>query len=145
MDITSFAGFICGIIMIVSAIVVGGNVHNFVNLPGMMIVCGGTLSATFLTFQYKDVIASFKAAYYVFLLEKNDPNDALATMINLCDVSRRRGILELEKVKTSERFLKKACMLIADGSEEEMIREALRTEIDSMKLRHFVVQDVFKI
>ncbi len=144
MDFTSFAGFICGIILIVSAIISGGNVDNFVSVPGMMIVFGGTLSATFLTFQFKDVMAAMKAAYLVFTHKKQDPNDILATMIQLCDVSRRQGLLELEKVMTRKRFLKKACMLIADGSEEGVIRDSLRTEIDSLKLRHFVVQDVFR-
>lgn len=144
MDIASFIGFICGIIMIITAIILGGDVYNFVNVPGLMIVCGGTLSATFLTFKFKDVISAFNAAYFVFSQQKEDPNDVLATMIRLCEVSRKQGILGLEKVKTDERFLNKACMLIADGSDEGVIRETLRTEIDSMKLRHFIVQEVFK-
>ena len=33
---------------------------------------------------------------------------------------------------------------MADGSEEDLIRAALRTEIESLKMRHFIVQDVFK-
>ncbi len=144
MDIASFTGFICGVILIVSAIVLGGDVQNFVNVSGMMIVGGGTLSATFLTFRLKDVTSSFKAAWFVFTDEKNDPNDSLATMIKLCELSRRQGLVKLESVKTREKFLKKACMLIADGSDAEIIRNTLRTEINSMKLRHFIVQDVFK-
>ncbi len=144
MDFASFTGFICGIILIASAISSGGDIQNFVNVSGMMIVGGGTLSATFLTFQYRDVMSSFRAAWFVFTQEKSDPNDTLSTMIKLCDISRRHGIVKLESVKTPEHFLKKACILIADGSNEEIIRDALRTEIDSMKLRHFIVQDVFR-
>jgi len=130
--------------MIISAIVLGGDVHNFVNVPGIMIVCGGTISATLLTFQFKDVVSAFNAAYFVFSQEKNDPNNILATMLKLCDISRKKGLMSLEKASTKTRFLKKACMLIADGSDKEVIRETLRTEIDSMKLRHFIVQDVFR-
>ena len=130
--------------MIVSAIILGGDVHNFVNMPGVMIVCGGTISATLLTFQFKDVVSAFNAAYFVFSQEKNDPNNILATMLKLCDISRKKGLMSLEKTSTKTRFLKKACMLIADGSNQDVIRESLRTEIDSMKLRHFIVQDVFR-
>ena len=36
------------------------------------------------------------------------------------------------------------CSLIADESDEEVIRSTLRTEIDSMKMRHFIVQDIFR-
>ena len=144
MDVASLIGFILGTVMIISAIVLGGDVHNFVNVPGIMIVCGGTISATLLTFQFKDVVSSFKAAYFVFSEEKNDPNHILATMLKLCDISRKKGLMSLEKTGTKTRFLKKACMLIADGSDKDVIRETLRTEIDSMKLRHFIVQDVFR-
>ncbi len=144
MDFASFIGVISGVVLIVSAIIIGGDVHNFVNMQGLMIVGGGTVAATLLTFQYKDVVAAFKAAYFVFTKDRSNPNDMVATMIKLCHVSRRQGILELAKVKTKLRFLTKACGLIADGSEEEVIQRALRTEIESLKMRHLIVQDVFR-
>ena len=110
----------------------------------MMIVIGGTISASLLTFQFKDIVSAFKAAYFVFTQEKEEPNGVLETMIKLCQLSRQNGLLTLSSVKSRSRFLKKACDLIADGSSEEVIRSALRTEIDSLKRRHFVVQDVFR-
>lgn len=144
MDVASFLGTISGVALIIGAIIIGGDVHNFINIPGIMIVFGGTVATTLLTFQFKDVVSAFKAAYFVFTQDKTNPNDMVATMIKLCHISRRQGILELSKVKTKTRFLKKACALIADGSEEDVIRGALRTEIDSLKMRHFIVQDVFR-
>ncbi|SLM32690.1 Flagellar motor protein MotA [Desulfamplus magnetovallimortis] len=144
MDIASFLGVISGISLIVSAIFIGGDINNFINIEGMMIVGGGTLATTLLTFQFKDVLAAFKAAYFVFSKEKEDPNDAVATMIKLCHLSRKQGLLELSKIKTKSGFLKKACGLISDGSSEQVIRAALLTEIDSLKLRHYIVQDVFR-
>lgn len=144
MDFASFVGIISGLSLIIGAIVLGGDIHNFVNVPGLMIVLGGTVAATLLTFQFKDVVTAFKAAFLVFTEEKEDPNNMVATMIKLCHISRRQGILELSKIKTNSRFLKKATGLIADGSTEQVIRSALRTEIDSLKMRHFIVQDVFR-
>jgi chemotaxis protein MotA len=144
MDLASFFGIISGVTLIVSAIILGGDIHNFLNTQGMMIVFGGTIATTLLTFQFKDVFAAFKAAYFVFSKDNEDPNQIVATMLKLCHVSRRQGILELSKVKTESSFLKKACGLIADGSEEPMIRASLSTEIESLKMRHYIVQDVFK-
>ncbi len=144
MDIASLLGIISGISLIVSAIFLGGDIHNFINVPGLMIVIGGTVATTLLTFQFKDVLAAFKAAYFVFSKGKEDPNTAVATMLKLCHISRRQGLLELSKVKTSSGFLKKACGLMADGSSDDVIRAALTTEIESLKLRHFIVQDVFR-
>ena len=143
MDLTSLIGIASGILLIVSAIWLGGEVHNFYSVPGMMIVFGGTMAATLLTFQLRDVGAAFKGAFFVFARQKQDPNDMISTMLKLCNISRRKGLVGLSDVKTQSPFLKRACNLIADASDEEMIRSTLRTEIDSMKMRHFIVQDVF--
>jgi chemotaxis protein MotA len=144
MDLASFVGILSGVGLIIGAIIIGGDVHNFINTPGIMIVLGGTTATTLLTFQFADVINAFRAAYFVFTEEKDEPNQMVATMVKLCHISRRQGILELGEIKTKSRFLKKACDLIADGSSEEIIRSALRTEIDSLKIRHLIVQDVFR-
>ncbi len=144
MDIASLIGIISGISLIISAIFIGGDIHNFINIPGLMIVVGGTVATTLLTFQLKDVYDAFRAAYFVFTKDKDDPNDAVATMIKLCHISRKQGLFELGKVKTKSGFLKKACGLIADGSPERVIRAALITEINSLKMRHYIVQDVFR-
>jgi chemotaxis protein MotA len=77
-------------------------------MPGTMIVFGGTLATTLLTFQFRDVVTAFKAAYNVFSKEKEDPNESVATLIKLCDIDRKQGLLELSKIKTESGFLKKA-------------------------------------
>ena len=144
MDLASLIGIISGIGLIVSAIVFGGEVHNFQNTPGLMIVMGGTMAATLMTFQFKDVITAFKSAYFVFSSPKQDSQELINTMIKLGTISRRKGLLSLMDVKTSSPFLRRVCTLIADAADEETLRAAMRTEIDSMQMRHYIVQDVFK-
>ncbi|MBW1780321.1 MAG: MotA/TolQ/ExbB proton channel family protein [Deltaproteobacteria bacterium] len=144
MDLGSLIGIISGISLIVAAIIVGGDVHNFINTPGIMIVLGGTVATTLLTFRFKEVIAAFKAAFFVFTQEKEDPNKMVKTMVDLCQLSRREGLMKVGEIKTESRFLKKACQLISDSSEEDVIRSALTNEIESLKVRHFMVQDVFR-
>ena len=144
MDLGSLIGIISGISLIATAIFWGGDVHNFINVPGMMIVMGGTVATTLLTFRFKDVMAAFKAAFLVFSRDKNDPMQTVQTMVKLCKISRRDGLMNVGDVKTKSRFLKKACQLIADSSEEDSIRAVLTNEIESLKVRHFMVQDVFK-
>lgn len=144
MDLGSLVGIISGVSLIVTAIFLGGDIHNFVNVPGIMIVAGGTGATTLLTFRFKEVAAAFRAAFLVFTQESNDPNQMVATMVRLCQLSRREGLTKLGDIETESRFLKKACQLIADSSEEDVIRSALRNEIESLKIRHFMVQDVFR-
>ncbi len=144
MDFGSFIGVLSGISLIITAIFLGGEVNNFVNVPGLMIVLGGTVAATFLTFQLKNVVTAFKAAFFVFNEGHEDPNEMVTTMIELCTLSRRQGLRTLSSLDTEMDFLRKACNLVSDGSKEELIRESLQIEIDSMRQRHFIIQDVFR-
>ncbi len=144
MDLASFFGILVGTALIVVASLVGSSVSSFFNLPGLMIVVGGTAASTLVTFPFRDVVSAFKAAYYVFSEDREDPNDVVATMIDLCNLSRRKGLVELSRIKTESDFLLKAANLIADGSSASEIRSALRIEIESLKRRHIIVQDIFR-
>ena len=143
MDIASLTGIVAGLGLIFSAILMGGDFSLFVNIPGIMIVVGGTLSATLLTFPLNDVMSAFKAAVFVFSSKQDNPNDMVFTMIELCKITRKEGLVGLSRTKTDHAFVAKACMLISDGAEESIITETLTIEIDAMKERHFIVQDVF--
>ncbi|KMP11739.1 flagellar motor protein MotP [Candidatus Nitromaritima sp. SCGC AAA799-A02] len=144
MDIATLIGIVGGLILIVTAMILGGDLSQFINIPGIMIVGGGTVAATLTTFQLKDVTSAFKAAAFVFSVEKSDPNNMVATMVELCTLSRRQGIVALSKLEIEEDFLRKACNLIADGTKEDMMRDTLNIEIESMKQRHFIIQDIFR-
>jgi chemotaxis protein MotA len=122
----------------------GSGFDVFINGPGVMIVLGGTVAATLITFQMKDVFSAYKAALFVFSEKNQDPNDMVSTMVDLCSLTRRQGIVSLSRLDVQSDFLKKVCNLIADGSKEEMMRDTLNIEIESMKQRHFIIQDVFK-
>lgn len=143
MDIASLTGIVCGLGLIISAILMGGDFSLFVNIPGIMIVVGGTLSATLLTFPLADVLSAFKAAVFVFSSKQDNPNDMVFTMIELCKITRKEGLVGLSRTKTDHAFIAKACMLISDGADEKIISDTLTIEIDAMKERHFIVQDVF--
>lgn len=144
MDLGTIVGIVVGIVLIAGAMILGGDLSIFVNIPGFMIVGGGTIAATLITFNIADVLSAFKAAWQVFRQPTRDPNDVIKTMLRLTNLSRQQGLLALANIKTPNRFLHKAAALIADGADEEMIRNTLRIEIESLRIRHSIGQDVFR-
>ena len=144
MDIATIIGIFSGLALIFGAIMSGGQVQTFVNIPSVMIVVGGTLAATLITFPLGEVLQAFQAAKLVFTQKKVDPNDVVRLIINVANLSRRQGLVALSKVRTDNPVFKKALMLIADGAPEELIRHTLRIEIEAMRQRHATAQDVFK-
>ncbi len=56
MDFATFFGIISGFSLILGAIFIGGAVDTFVNVPGVMIVLGGTMAATSINFPVSKVL-----------------------------------------------------------------------------------------
>ena len=144
MDIGTFFGIIIGFSLVVGAINLGGAISVFINIPGMMIVVGGSFAATCVNFPMGEIAEAIKAAIKIFSSKKTTTNEVVNTMVRVAEISRREGLMALENIKTSNPFLKKGCLLIATNADSEIIRDTLRIEITSMKKRHAISQDVFK-
>ena len=144
MDIATFVGILAGISLIAGAIFQGGSLALFFNLPGLMVVVGGTLAATLFNFPFGDIVTAFKSVLVVFLDKEEKPEDVVKMMIQLAEVCRKKGIMILQDVNTENQVLRKACQMIADGAEKEMIANTLSIEIDSLRARHYIPQEVFR-
>ncbi|MFH1058019.1 MAG: MotA/TolQ/ExbB proton channel family protein [Pseudomonadota bacterium] len=144
MDLATIGGIILGMVLIFGAIFLGGDAATFINGPSLMIVMGGTLASTLITFPLRDVGLAFQMATQVFAQRKVDPNDVVRVIITVAQISRRQGLVALSKIRTDNAILKKALTLIADGAAEDLIRQTLRIEIEALKQRRAVAQDVFR-
>lgn len=144
MDLATLFGLIVGFSLLIGAIFIGGQYNVFVNIPGLMIVLGGTFAATCITFRLNEIINSYKAAFQIFVTRKLSANEVVNLMVKIADLSRREGLLALEHIETDNNILKKTCQLIADNADNDLIEETLAIEIASLKQRHFMVQEVFR-
>ncbi|WP_022661028.1 motility protein A [Paucidesulfovibrio longus] len=144
MDIATLLGLIVGLSLVVGAIFIGGAVDVFINLPGMMIVIGGTLASITVAFPLEEIVQAFYAGFKVFGVRKVKARDVINIMVKVAEISRREGLMALENVQTENVVLKKSCQLIADNADPQLIHDTLRIEINAMRRRHQVAQDVFK-
>ncbi len=144
MDIATLFGIIIGFSLLIGAIILGGQYNIFLNIPGLMIVIGGTFSAICITFPISEIYNAVVAAFKIFITRKLKANEVVNLMVRIADISRREGLLALENIETDNNILKKTCQLIADNADTDLIEETLLIEITSLKQRHFIVQEVFK-
>ena len=109
MDVTTLVGLFIGVTVVLLAVMTGSNLFIFFNIPGLLIVLGGTFAATLIKFPMKIVFSAFaigvKAA---FVNEKEDIRSLIESCVELAKLSRANGILALEDVEINEPFLKKA-------------------------------------
>ncbi len=144
MDISTLLGLLAGLSLLGTAIFMGGSLLLFVDVPGMFIVFGGTLAASCVAFPFEEIIQSFYAGLKAFGSRKVKAKEVVNIMIKVAEISRREGLVALEHVQTENVMLKKACQLIADNADPDLINSTLTIEIVAMKRRHKVCQDIFK-
>lgn len=76
MDIATLLGLFIGVTVVTLAIMTGSDLLIFLNLPGFLIVCGGTFAATLIKFPLSGVfIAFFVGAKAAFVNEKESPGN----------------------------------------------------------------------
>ena len=138
MDFMGIVGIIIGLVFIGLGIALDGFFSSFINMPSFMIVLGGVFASTLATYswkQFKKIGKLFKIA-----LEKDKINfeASISILINLANIARREGVLALEEEANSieDNFLRKGIMLVVDGSDPELVKNILETELNFLEERH---------
>ncbi len=144
MDIATIIGILGGTVLVLAAIVLGGETSIFINIPGLLIVVGGTLATCFIKFSMKDVINSVRVAMKAFTVKMQLPEEIMEKMVSLAKLAKERGLIALENEKLEDEFTAKAFQYLADGFEQDRIDELLKKDINLMIQRHMVGQRVFK-
>ncbi|MCR4797249.1 MAG: motility protein A [Lachnospiraceae bacterium] len=142
MDIASLAGLALGLVMVVFGIISSGGVSalgNFVDVPSVIITIGGSLSSTLASNKMPDFINGLKSIT-VSIKEpaQSDPTEVIKNIIDMSNVARKEGLLALEEQANNieDDFLKRGIMLVVDGTDADLVRAIMETDMDNMESRH---------
>lgn len=131
MDFATLIGLFVGIGVVVAAILVGSDFWIFLNLPGFLIVVGGTLAATFIKFPLHSVFVAFKLGAKSALKNVHvDPRGLIDTSLELAEIARKNGLLALESVEVENQFFQRGIKLCVDGHPLEVVRNALMRDME---------------
>lgn len=139
MDIATILGIVIGLgCLFVAVLSDGGQFQLFFNIPAILVVVGGTLSATMIHFSLGQVLRLMSVVKKLVFYPIPPESEAIQHMVNYSAISRRDGALALQKQLSTakEPFLVKALQMVIDGQKEEAIREQLSMEIEYLKERH---------
>lgn len=149
MDIATLVGTIVGFVMVIFGIMWGKGasvLQNFIDVPSIIITVGGSLSGIMASYSLKDFLGNFKGVGLAFKDPKYDHGATISKIIELSNVARKEGLLALEEVAQNldDEFMKKGILLIVDGTEPELVRGILETELMNMDERHRSVAGFFE-
>ncbi len=146
MDLATLIGLLAAIGLVSGSIIIGGGAGAFIHIPSMMITIGGAVFATLVTTRLKDMIGVAGVLKNAFFEKELPLNEIVDTMVNFAMISRREGVLALEKElkKVDNDFIVKGVQLAVDGTEEELTRAILETELEYISFRHSQGQKLFQ-
>ena len=132
MDIMTSAGLAAGTFVVVTIMLLGGNLHIFVSDHAAIIVFGGSISATMIRFPLGVILHGLPlGAKYVFTMSRLTARDLVDELARIAEIARKQGPVGLEKVETDEPFLAKGIRFVADGYDLDFIRDNLERDRDN--------------
>lgn len=144
MDLATLLGLIITFGFILGAILAGGSILLFVNVPSLLIVIGGSVSVVLMQFTLGQFFGAFKVAMKAFFHKSVDAAELIEQAGVLANVARKEGMMALESQEIENPFLNKGIQLCVDGHPPDLVRKMLSKDISLTIQRHELGQKIFK-
>lgn len=142
MDIASILGLILCIVLVVFAIISGDDgvaaIVNFVDVKSILITLGGAFCAVLTSNSMAGFLGGLKSFTMILKTPTLNAPEIIRKIIELSNIARKEGLLSLEEAASdlADDFLKKGILLIVDGTDPELVRAIMETELNSVESRH---------
>lgn len=136
MDLATLVGFVVAVGIIIAAMIMGGGVMSFVDVPSMAVVGGGTFGAVMMNYNFGQFVDAIKAGLKAFMYKAQVPGDVILEIVDMAKETRTGGLLVLEEKEPSSEFLAKGVAMLVDGMEAEVVTETLVAERNRAGVRH---------
>jgi len=146
MDAATIVGFILGLGCIAVALMQSeAGLRPFWDLQSLLITVGGSMGAVIISFSADQLKNVPKMIQIAFRSEEQDPLEIIDGMIDLAEKARREGLLALEDSlnRTDDAFLQRGIQLIVDGTDPELVRDILETDLAYIEDRHRSGKSIF--
>ena len=107
MDIATIFGFIATFGLFLGSILMGGSIMTFVNLPGLMVVVGGTIGVGFINYPVKRLLSAFSIAKNAFTYDTPDLKEQNEMIVDLFANGPLRQVLFLKPMAIMTSFAEK--------------------------------------
>jgi chemotaxis protein MotA len=129
-----FVGITLAFVLIIIAMVLGGGLGAFVDIPSILIVIGGTAAVTIAKYSPKDLVKGFKIATLASKSRKDvtDFNKLVDVTEELLKKSRKDGLISLEGAKSGNDFYDKSLEFMLAAPNIEGLERYLGDEIQNL-------------
>lgn len=141
MDLASILGLVICFVLVIYGIIVDDGfsaLKSFLNYPSAIITFGGAFCCIMACNSMSSFLDGLKSFTLIFKAPALETAPMIQKIIELSNVARKEGLLSLEEAASDidDAFLKKGILLIVDGTDPELVRGIMETELISIETRH---------
>ena len=141
MDIASIVGLVFCLAMFLLGVVTSGGIASlpsYLDVPSLAITIGGSFASVLAGMSFKSFLNGLKSFGMILRVPQDNTTEMIQNIINLSNVARKEGLLSLEEAAAdlNDDFLKKGILLIVDGTDPELVRAIMETELVNIDERH---------
>ena len=140
MDIATIGGIAGGLIIIVAAFVIGGNnIMGLVNVPSVVVVIFGSFAGVMAAGPLSKALGFTKYLNIALRVPVfQNKMELINQLVQFADNARKEGLLSLDDSlnEVEDDFLRGGLRLVVDGTDPDVIKRILYTNLDQVESRH---------
>ncbi|NCP66218.1 MAG: flagellar motor protein PomA [Paraglaciecola sp.] len=144
MDLATLIGILGSVGFVVMAMVQGGDIAMFINVPSILIVFCGSLFVVLSQYTLGQFFGAGKIAGKAFMFKIDTPESQIEKIVEMADAARKGGFLALEEAEIANPFMQKGVDMLVDGHDVEVVRATLSKDISMTSERHEFGKTIFK-
>lgn len=144
MDLASLIGIVGALAIVIMAMILGGDISMFINVPSILIVVVGSMFAVMVKFELGQFLGAAKVAAKAFSFKLSKPEKIIEEVVEMAGMARKGGLLSLEGREVSDEFLGKGIQLLVDGHDPDVVRTLMNKDMKQTVERHAIGINIFK-
>jgi len=142
---SAFVGLVCGVALIVGAILLGNTWAKFFDPASLLLVLGGTAAALVVNYSFADLQGVLERTQNIFTFKPPSLQRQVDQITNMARVARREGVLALDQHldDIDDDLLSFGLEMAVDGMEEEEIADMLDQRIAEKTKKHRLLSDFY--
>jgi chemotaxis protein MotA len=133
------------VLILIGMLMKGGTILGVFNLPALLMVMGGTIGVLIASFGLTRAMQMIPLSMMTLKEPPDTRPETTDTLVGFSEKARREGLLVLEEDarEADDPFLSRGVRLVVDGTDPELVKDILETELDAMEERHKSGQRLF--
>jgi chemotaxis protein MotA len=145
MDISTGLGLAFGGFVLITLIMMGGDLKMFLDTHAFIVIFGGSTAATLIRFPLSSIMHGLPLGMkFVFNMRRWTSRDLVDEIARLAEVARKQGPIGLEKEDVEDPFLAKGMRYVADGYDMNFIRDSLERDRDNFLIHLDEGQKIYR-